>query len=1146
VLFPIISYFLFFFCFSKPKKLTRYNFFNEEAEVASDEDEEEYEAAEEEEILDKDTLDAIARVQKRHDVNREFQKKSEAELAEEIERRYKVQEQIKQQYEDAEGFAGPQATPVAQQALLPSFKDPKLFKIKCKPLHEQIAIRSIMLKTIDVFNRDRDFYKIKSAFCGTSKGYIYVESLNEAFAKEVLNGLKMIYLNSFQQVPIQDMTSVLSVTITKKPLKPGQYIRIKRGVLKGDLARIVNIFDGETKALIQAVPRLLYSAENGAGEVGGGGPGKKKVLLTSSKIRPPQSLFDAEQAANSGYVFRRHHPLDQSSALYDVWNNEYYRDGFLFKEVTIDTFIDSTEVRPKLEELKMFAIKKPSKAILPTHQKKQKNPEDDDNPDDEDEQENHEENDQNEDPLLSGFNADLQKEIDKMKEDEGAENSGSNPFVPGDLVQVVGGELINLVGRVLSLNDVLKTARIRPYNNSLLTEECEVETNLLVKYVFAGAHVKVMTGKYSGQTGRVVTVISEPGDSQLAVILTDGLNTEIKCNVSLLQLSDEVASGLGSLMGFELYDLVSLSENESAVIINVGVEKLKAINHLGIVKDISPQEIRLKLNTVSNRTKAIDGFHNTFSVGDSVHVVTGTHSKLSGTVKHINKGTVWVHSTSYLRNSGVFVVKGKNLMLAGGSSSSGGLSTIAGGMGSYNRGGGGGVPSSSSSATSTPAMGISRSPFNNNNNNSGNRGGGMGGGGDPNEAKVGETVRITKGGFKGHLAQVVDITSTHYSVELLTKFKKVVIPKGSCLRVGDRQGSFDRGFSHAHAHPAHMAPANQPEYIAASTPFLSAATPLHVLGGSETPAIFGSETPYGAGMGGYDDPDRESAWKISENDVFGGHGQGENDSQLSFSRTTTPLTEVGMGGGGSVMGMTPLSLMSEQQQSTSHSHSQSSSYQSSSHINNNNNNSGTDSNLVPGMVVGIKKGKQIGRLAVIHQLLEEVSFLCSLVFVSCFSFCCSCLLSLSLLYLSLLLLLFLFPFSISLSPSILLPQSHSLIIIYYSQNGQCKVRIRDGNGRLQDEEINLGINDVGAAEPPKGGFVFVLKGIHRGRSGVVKVRKLTSFCFSLSLSYSCNPPLSLFLFFSFYFQRRFKEKNSLCSSMTAPPRMYSPRILSLG
>jgi transcription elongation factor SPT5 len=1108
-------------CFSKPKKLTRYNFFNEEAEVASDEDEEEYEAAEEEEILDKDTLDAIARVQKRHDVNREFQKKSEAELAEEIERRYKVQEQIKQQYEDAEGFAGPQATPVAQQALLPSFKDPKLFKIKCKPLHEQIAIRSIMLKTIDVFNRDRDFYKIKSAFCGTSKGYIYVESLNEAFAKEVLNGLKMIYLNSFQQVPIQDMTSVLSVTITKKPLKPGQYIRIKRGVLKGDLARIVNIFDGETKALIQAVPRLLYSAENNAGDVGGGGPGKKKVLLTSSKIRPPQSLFDAEQAANSGYVFRRHHPLDPSSALYDVWNNEYYRDGFLFKEVNVDTFIDSTEVRPKLEELKMFAIKKPSKAILPTHQKKQKNPEDDDNPDDEDEQENHEENDQNEDPLLSGFNADLQKEIDKMKEDEGAENSGSNPFVPGDLVQVIGGELINLVGRVLSLSDVHKTARIRPYNNSLLTEECEVETNLLVKYVFAGAHVKVMTGKYSGQTGRVVTVISEPGDSQLAVILTDGLNTEIKCNVSLLQLSDEVASGLGSLMGFELYDLVSLSENESAVIINVGVEKLKAINHLGIVKDISPQEIRLKLNMVSNRTKAIDGFHNTFSVGDSVHVVTGSHSKLSGTVKHINKGTVWVHSTSYLRNSGVFVVKGKNLMLAGGSSSSGGLSTIAGGMGSYNRGGGGGgVPSSSSSATSTPAMGISRSPFNNN--NTGNRGGGMGGGGDPNEAKVGETVRITKGGFKGHLAQVVDITSTHYSVELLTKFKKVVIPKGSCLRVGDRQGSFDRGFSHAHAHPAHMAPANQPEYIAASTPFLSAATPLHVLGGSETPAIFGSETPYGAGMGGYDDPDRESAWKISENDVFGGHGhgQGENDSQLSFSRTTTPLTEVGMGGG-SVMGMTPLSVMSEQQQST-----QSSSYQSS----NINNNSGTDSNLVPGMVVGIKKGKQIGRLAVIHQLLEEVSSFVSLFVEVLVSF-----LYVLVIIIVLVSILFLFV-------SFLLPHSHCYLFLFYSQNGQCKVRIRDGNGRLQDEEINLGINDVGAAEPPKGGFVFVLKGIHRGRSGVVKVRKTSFVLFSLSYS-SCNPcSFSL----SLSFRRRFKEKNSLCSSTTAPPRMCSPRILSLG
>jgi hypothetical protein len=55
---------------------------------------------------------------------------------------------------------------------------------------------------------------------------------------------------------------------------------------------------------------------------------------------------------------------------------------------------------------------------------------------------------------------------------------------------------------------------------------------------------------------------------------------------------------------------------------------------------------------------------------------------------------------------------------------------------------------------------------------------------------------------------------------------------------------------------------------------------------------------------------------------------------------------------------------------------------------------------------------------------------------------------------------------------------------------------------LQDEEISLPLTGITAAEPPKGAFIFVLKGMHNGRSGVVKVRfsfisivSVISYCF---------------------------------------------------
>jgi hypothetical protein len=70
-----------------------------------------------------------------------------------------------------------------------------------------------MLKTIDIKN-STGLMKIKSAFTASAPGFIYVEAVNETFAKEALQGLRQIYLSSFSQLPITEMTSVLTVNMT--------------------------------------------------------------------------------------------------------------------------------------------------------------------------------------------------------------------------------------------------------------------------------------------------------------------------------------------------------------------------------------------------------------------------------------------------------------------------------------------------------------------------------------------------------------------------------------------------------------------------------------------------------------------------------------------------------------------------------------------------------------------------------------------------------------------------------------------------------------------------------------------------------------------------------------------------------------------
>lgn len=489
-----------------------FKFFSDEADEddVNEEEDEEYEQAGDQ-ILDKDAQAAIDAVEKRHKANRDYLERSAEDIAADFDRRAQQEKRMKAKFDAGDGLAGSvgsvQQSLLEQQSLLPSVTDPKIFQLKCKPGNELLLVRSVMLKAIDMRNKG-GLLKVKSAFCSSVKGLIYVEALSEAFAKEVIVGLRMLYASSFSQVPVGEMTSVLATTVRKKPIKEGQWVRIKRGPLKGDLARVVGLFEGGSKAFIQAVPRPDYAASANA-EQG------KKAAAGSTKVRPQQRLFDAEEAraTNAAFVYRRHHPMDLTAAMYDVWENEHYKDGFLFKEVTAATYLDTTDIKPRLEELQLFRQRKSGNG-----DRDEEDPEDD---------------------VLDQYapNAHFLKEladqIDNLGEEEAKE--GSNALLPGDLVQVISGDMRNLIARVVSVNDATRVARIVPYNNALTTE-MSMEVDLLVKYIFPGAHVKVVAGRYMGQTGRVVSVKSADG-SNIAAILTDGINTEIQCNVGHLQVN---------------------------------------------------------------------------------------------------------------------------------------------------------------------------------------------------------------------------------------------------------------------------------------------------------------------------------------------------------------------------------------------------------------------------------------------------------------------------------------------------------------------------------------------------------------------------------------------------------------------------------
>lgn len=321
-------------------------------------------------------------------------------------------------------------------------------------------------------------------------------------------------------------------------------------------------------------------------------------------------------------------------------------------------------------------------------------------------------------------------------------------------------------------------------------------------------------------------------------------------------MSSEVTTGYGNLMGYELYDIVALSENECAVVIVVGTEKLRVINHMGNVRDVLPMELLGKRNTFSQRSTGFDIQQNVISVGDTVKVTSGLHAKLSGTVKQMMKGTLWLHSNFYHRDSGIFVVKTRNCVVSGGNAVTPALS--AGYKGVLNTpvhpAAGGSVSVQGVAAVGAGAMGRGGS------NNAGNRGAGG------RDWMVGKTVRITKGGFKGLLAQVVDATPTHYSVELLAKLKKIVVERNNTVYVGDEKGSLEK--ANQRGGPV-VAPGDL-GMMSAATPYLTSATPLHHMGnetprftlGGETPMVYGDATPSSRTPHHGDDSD--SAWGVTQ------------------------------------------------------------------------------------------------------------------------------------------------------------------------------------------------------------------------------------------------------------------------------------------
>lgn len=616
--------------------------FVEEAEADDDNEEEEEEESDPHDVVKKHYTEDDIRRENMDDeaqeiIRRQNQRRQKTSLftsnadVEDIARQFEERNRREKSFverrdiDEVEGGQGGRndLSTVTQQSLLPSVSDPSLWMFKCSTGKEQELVFQIMNKSIS-FARQGKSLGITSAVAAQSKGRIYIESFSEPGVMEAIDGMRSLLQYTKTLVPINDMTTVMTVQPKKKPVEKNQLVRMTRGHFKGDLALVREVRPSGLKCVIQCVPRLDLALSDLSAE---------DARIRRRNVRPAQKFFNAQDLTSLGkHAITRERFPGMGDVQCDVFENNYYHDGYLLKEVTVSTMIKpcGDDDPPSLDELQRFSNKPENEGSK----------------------------------LVNSM----------LQEREGQHTSSGSPgsvsgLLVGDTVEVIEGDLVGMRGKISSMDGT--TVKVKPTNTSDLGESTvEFLIGQVRKLIMVGAHVKIIGGRYANETGDVVAVEEVEGEvDSTVVVLTDVTNKQLTVRVSQLQESSDVRSGQEKLAGYELHDLVVLSgggtTNEVGVIVRVGREDFTVMNNHGIIREVRPEELRGKRNGTSSKAVALDAQGNQIRVGDSVLVVEGPHKGKVATIKRLNRAQLFLYSQTRTEHAGILVVRSRSCQLAG-------------------------------------------------------------------------------------------------------------------------------------------------------------------------------------------------------------------------------------------------------------------------------------------------------------------------------------------------------------------------------------------------------------------------------------------------------------------------------------------------
>lgn len=428
--------------------------------------------------------------------------------------------------------------------------------------------------------------------------------MKEAHVREaalIFRGTVMSY--NFKLVPTNEMIDILRVNQKKIEVTKNAWVRVKRGIYRGDIAQIEDYDDTRNRVTLRIVPRIDFQQIIQKLDASSSEDRKRKRTQ-----RPIARVFNAEEVAT---LLDAHPHLAEKLRVERVGDSllfmgQKFKDGYLVKTWNIRS-IEVSDVHPTLPELQKFQNKSSDDSATPDN------------------------------PLRSLPAVDLKRAV---------------KFVKGDKVVVTEGSLKNLMGTVLTVEEHEVT--LMPTNVALRDAIRIVDTSLR-KHFQAGDHVKVVGGQYVGETGLVLKL-----EGNIAIIHTDSTMQELRLLSQDIQQTSEVTSGMTTLGGYDLHDLVQLDAMKAGVIIKVEREGFKVLTNEDCVETVLLAAVKRKL--MDSRSNAHDHSRSPLSVGDAVKVVDGKYDGKTGTIKHIYKYILFLHIKDRMEHAGIICVRTNQVM----------------------------------------------------------------------------------------------------------------------------------------------------------------------------------------------------------------------------------------------------------------------------------------------------------------------------------------------------------------------------------------------------------------------------------------------------------------------------------------------------